>query len=83
MGDINLSVEEPEDKVDHPNHYTYGKYETIEVIEDWKLGYHIGSAIKYLSRYRHKHKSKTKQIEDLKKAVFFINRMIKVLKEDD
>ena len=40
--------------VDHPSHYNYGNYETIDVIEDWNLDFNCGNAIKYISRHMHK-----------------------------
>ena len=52
------------DAVNHPDHYTWSDYETIDVIEGWKLGYHLGNAVKYISRAEHK----GNQLEDLKKA---------------
>ena len=58
--------------VNHPVHYNKGKYETIDVIEDWKLGFHVGNAVKYLSRAEHK----GNLIEDLKKANWYITRVI-------
>ncbi len=68
------------DMVNHPSHYTDGKIEVIEYIEDKKLGYCLGNAIKYISRAGKKDKSK--EIEDLKKAVWYINRRIKQLQEE-
>lgn len=68
------------DMVNHPSHYTDGKIEVIEYIEDKKLGYCLGNAIKYISRAGKKDKSK--EIEDLKKAVWYINRRIKELQEE-
>lgn len=56
--------------VNHPTHYNKGKYEAINVIEDWGLGFNDGNAVKYLSRYRHKNNP----IEDLKKAWWYITR---------
>ena len=50
--------------VDHPKHYCQGEYETIDVIEDWRLGFCLGNAIKYISRAGHKEN----MLEDLKKA---------------
>ena len=44
------------DLVNHPNHYG-GKdnpYEAIKVIENWKLNFNLGNAIKYLARADHK-----------------------------
>lgn len=56
------------DSVNHPSHYTHGKIETIDKIED-VLGlegfqaYCVGNAIKYLDRYKLKN-----GFEDIKKA---------------
>jgi len=60
------------DNVNHPAHYTDGKIEVIDFIEDKKLGYHLGNAIKYISRAGKKDPEKT--AEDLKKAVWNLNR---------
>lgn len=64
------------DNVNHPNHYTQGKYEVIDYIED-KLskeelqGYCVGNVLKYVSRFKHKN-----GLEDLKKAEWYLNRLI-------
>lgn len=65
------------DAVNHPSHYTDGGIETIDFIEAKKLPYHLGNAIKYISRAGKKDENKT--IEDLQKAVWYIERYIKVL----
>jgi hypothetical protein len=65
------------DAVNHPSHYTDGGIETIDFIEAKKMPYHLGNAIKYISRAGKKDQSKT--IEDLQKAVWYIERYIKVL----
>lgn len=65
------------DAVNHPSHYTDGGIETIDFIEAKKLPYHLGNAVKYISRAGKKDQSKT--IEDLQKAVWYIERYIKVL----
>lgn len=62
------------DPVNKPAHYTRGTIETIDVIEDWKLGFHLGNVIKYISRAGHKDPSKT--LEDLKKALWYLQREI-------
>lgn len=67
------------DAINHPSHYTSGKYETIKVIEDWKLSYHLGNTVKYISRAGHKDPTKT--VEDLKKARWYLNRYIKLLEK--
>lgn len=65
------------DPVNHPSHYTYGKIETIDYIEDKGLGFNLGNAVKYISRAGHKQNT----IEDLEKAVWYINREIMRLKK--
>lgn len=60
------------DPVNHPSHYTDGKYETIEFIERHGLSFHEGNAVKYISRAGKKDPDKT--IEDLEKAVWYIKR---------
>ena len=62
------------DPVNHPAHYTTGKIEVIDYIEDQKLPYHLGNAVKYISRAGKKDKDKT--VEDLRKAVWYIERYI-------
>ena len=66
------------DMVNSPNHYTVGGIETIDFIEAKQLGYHLGNAVKYISRAPHK----GREIEDLKKAVWYINREIERLEAD-
>ena len=66
------------DVVNHPSHYTDGKIEVIEFIEDKKLNYHRGNAIKYICRAGKK--DPQKEIEDLQKAIWYINREIRNLK---
>ena len=39
-----------DDPVNHPSHYTSGKIEVIDFIEDQKMPYHLGNACKYLCR---------------------------------
>ena len=64
----------PADNVNHPSHYTSGKIEVIDFIEDKELGFHLGNAVKYISRAGRKNPDKI--VEDLQKAVWYINREI-------
>lgn len=66
------------DNVNHPSHYTDGKIEVIEFIEDKNLSFHRGNAVKYICRAGKK--DPQKEIEDLQKAIWYINREIKNLK---
>ena len=67
------------DTVNHPSYYTDGKIEVIEYIEDKKLGYCLGNAIKYISRAGKK--DPAKEIEDLQKADWYIKRRIMELEQ--
>ena len=62
------------DIINHPAHYTDGKFETIDAIESWRLGYHLGNAVKYISRAGKK--SKDTESEDLRKARWYIKRYL-------
>lgn len=74
-------------KVEHPNHYTWlKKLCGIEVIDITRhLNFNIGNVIKYCLRAGHKSENgisdKDKQIEDLKKAAWYINDEIKRLEK--
>lgn len=70
-----------DDNVNHPSHYTSGKIEVIDFIEDKGLGFHLGNAIKYISRAGKKDPNKT--IEDLRKAIWYINRQISLLENEE
>lgn len=67
------------DIINHPSHYTDGKIEVIDFIEDKQLNFHRGNAIKYIARAGKKNKEK--EIEDLEKAVWYINREIQRLEK--
>ena len=79
---FNNTENKQEDNVNHPSHYTFGKIEVMDYIED-KLsdveceGYFLGNIIKYVSRFRKKN-----GIEDLKKAQWYLNRLIKNIEEN-
>ena len=68
------------DIVSHPSHYTDGNIEVIDFIEDKKLGFHLGNAVKYISRAGKK--DPTKKVEDLRKAAWYINREIERLERE-
>lgn len=60
------------DLINHPPHYKFGPHEVIDVIESWNLGYHLGNVVKYVARA----KRKGRELEDLKKAQWYLNRYI-------
>lgn len=63
-----------EEKINHPKHYDYGTYEAIKVIEAWGLGFCLGNVVKYISRAGRK--VGADELEDLKKAQWYLNREI-------
>lgn len=65
-------------QVDHPSHYNNGKIEVIDFIEDKNLNFHRGNAIKYISRAGLKNKDT--EIEDLEKAIWYLQREISRIK---
>jgi hypothetical protein len=64
--------------INHPKHYNSGKIEVIEFIEDQKLNFARGNAVKYISRAGKK--DPTKEIEDLEKSLWYIRREVELLK---
>lgn len=68
--------------VNHPDHYG-GKenpYEAIKVIEAWQLGFCLGNTVKYISRSGKKNPAK--ELEDLKKAAWYLAREIERIESD-
>jgi|TARA_B100001964_G_scaffold51793_1_gene58477 hypothetical protein len=64
------------DIIKHPPHYFRFKIEPITFIMQNEIPYAEGNAIKYICRWRHKHKTKEEQLGDLKKAKQYINLLI-------
>ena len=69
------------DMVNHPSHYTQGGVECIEALKasmsaEEFLGYLKGCNMKYMWRYRMKN-----GLEDLKKAQWYLNRLIRELED--
>lgn len=69
------------DNVNHPAHYTDGKIEVIDFIEDKGLNFHRGNAVKYIARAGKK--DPNREIEDLQKAAWYLNGEIKRLQEQE
>lgn len=76
---FNLPPHKVNDSVNSPSHYTDGKIEVIDYIEDKKLGFCLGNAIKYISRAGKKNEEDI--ATDIKKAIWYLNRYLKQLEE--
>ena len=68
-------MKEKKEMIKHPNHYLKNSgFEVIDVIEAWDLDFCLGNAVKYIARAGKKFPDK--KVEDLKKAVLYIERII-------
>ena len=67
--------EEKEDLIHKPLHYTYSKYEPIDVIKEWNLDFDLGKVVKYIARCEHK----GNKLLDLNKALEYLQHEIKHL----
>ncbi len=56
--------------VNHPSHYQGKKFEVIDIIEDFGLGFNLGNAIKYILRAGKKGNKK----DDIEKAIWYLKR---------
>jgi len=70
-GEVGMNKNDP---VERPAHYSFGRFEVIDVIEDWGLGFHLGNVVKYVARAPHK----GEEVQDLKKALWYLQRHIKL-----
>ena len=63
------------ENVNHPEHYNKGGIEALDVILAYDLDFLIGNTLKYILRA----KFKNKELEDLKKAKFYLDKKIEEL----
>lgn len=81
-GAVNDLTDNP--AVNHPSYYADSKIEVIDFIEDRGFGYCLGNACKYISRAGLKNPgNKEKEIQDLQKAIWYINRRIKEVRDEE
>ena len=60
------------DQINHPMHYKGNKFEVIDIIEDFKLGFNLGNTLKYILRSD----KKGYDVQDLRKAIWYLQREI-------
>ena len=67
------------EQVNHPQHYggQDNPYEAIKVIDAWDLGFSLGNTVKYISRAG----KKDKELQDLKKALWYLQHHIETLEK--
>lgn len=66
--------------VHHPDHYHKDTVEVIDIIEAWELNFARGNVLKYLARAGYKDPSR--ELEDLEKAQWYLDREIERLKKN-
>lgn len=67
------------ESVNHPEHYGGDTtYEAIKIIEAHELGFHLGNSVKYILRAGKK--DPKRELEDLEKARWYLERRIKQLR---
>ena len=67
------------ESVNHPKHYGGEEniYEAIKVIDAWNLNFSLGNTVKYISRAGKKNKET--ELEDLKKALWYLKHHIETI----
>ena len=55
-------------EVNEPNHYERNGYSVMDIINAFNLSFTAGNVVKYICRYKYKHDTKEKQLQDLEKA---------------
>lgn len=68
-----MGAEVTGNSINHPSHYNQFNYEVIDIIEDYGLDFKQGNVLKYFLRYQYKNKP----LEDLLKAKWYLERLIK------
>ena len=65
--------------VNHPQHYggEDNPYEVIKIIEALEMDFHLGNTFKYIARAGKKEVDR--EIQDLKKALWYLERKIQLL----
>lgn len=69
------------DCINHPQYYNKGKIEAWDFIEDQKLDFFLGNAIKYVTRAGKK--SSDTYIQDLRKAIQYLEKKISIIESGD
>lgn len=68
------------DTINHPQHYGGDTtYEAIKVIEAWNLNFRLGNTVKYIRRSD----LKGEKLQDLKKALWYLEREITKLEQNN
>jgi hypothetical protein len=67
-----------QDPINRPAHYTLFYPEVIDIIDAWHLNFYEGQILDYIMRYPYKNGA-----EDLKKAMWYLNRLIQKIQKQE
>lgn len=73
-----IDRQDKKEMVNHPSHYNQG-IEAIDYIESHKLSFCLGNVVKYITRAKHK----GTELQDLKKASWYLQREIDRLEKGE
>ncbi|MGI4851428.1 MAG: DUF3310 domain-containing protein [Janthinobacterium lividum] len=77
---VNFASVRKDQEIESPAHYVEGRtIQPIEAIENWDLNHHLACALKYIARAGRKHD----EVKDLRKAVWYLSRRIKLLEQQE
>tara|TARA_R110000823_G_scaffold192419_1_gene324006 strand:+ start:276 stop:572 length:297 start_codon:yes stop_codon:yes gene_type:complete len=83
ISDVSISLEDSFDPVDKPAHYNLG--DGVECIDYIKQVLGLDGFISYchgnMLKYQHRHRYKNNPVEDMKKAQWYLNKMLEAMKE--
>ena len=70
------NVKEDYEYVNHPKHYNQGGIELVQIVDAYQLGFYEGNIVKYIIRAGNK--PDNTKLQDLKKALWYLNYLIKI-----
>jgi Protein of unknwon function (DUF3310) len=75
VSSISFKLEQTDDPVNHPSHYTFEKFEVLDVLQDWfPTQPLLWQVVKYIARADHK----GNKLQDLQKAEFYLKKAIEM-----
>ena len=80
IGEVLSEKDENYEYVDHPKHYNQGGIELVNIVDSYQLGFYEGNIVKYVVRSGKK--PGNSKLQDLKKAQWYLNYLIKLLEKN-
>ena len=80
IGEVLSEKDENYEYVDHPKHYNQGGIELVNIVDSYQLGFYEGNIVKYVVRSGKK--PGNSKLQDLKKAQWYLNYLIRLLEKN-